>query len=403
MDARTDSPREHLTDHLINVAPAVPALALALIAVSLHYAGDFGVAYRGGLEAWTTGRPQTLTLWTGTPFLALLMSLVTRAAPQFVAARAFMALDLSVWLVLLALVWPRLRRLMPPPMWWSTLTAGALFAPAVSTIFWLQFNLIVFVLALAGFVLVGRHDRAAGLLIGLSVAIKPILILLPLALVVRRSSRSAGAWAVAATALLTACGLGFLAWRAADWQASNPIAYLEGFQQNGRAPIAACIVENYSPVALLCRLGLPPSAAITVLVAILVAIVGWLMIRRLTDSVEDGWEMFAAACLLSPLIGPIDWNHYGLLMGPLFLLLAYQFWRDAAPRALWVGLAAAFFFSELVWDPLASIAGASVPLLQLLYTAGQFGQYFLLLAWIRWRHLRTAHFPQGVALAAERI
>lgn len=402
MGAQAHTRRREFYDHLINVAPALPAVALALIAISLHYTGDFGVAYRGGLEAWATGHPQTLTLWTGTPFLALAMGLVTRAAPEFVAARVFMALDLSVWLVLLAMVWPRLRGVMPPKLWWITLGGAALFAPAVSTIFWLQFNLVIFVLALSGFILVRRNAVAAGWLIGLSVALKPILILLPLALLWRRSSRAAGAWAIAATAVLSASGLAFLAWRAGDWRAADPIAYLEGFLRNGRAPIAACIVENYSPVALLCRLGLAPATATTAVVAAVVVVVGWLLIRRLPESQGDEWEVFAAACFFSPMLGPIDWNHYGLLMGPLYMLLAYQFWREAAPRSLWIGLATAFFFTELVWDPLSSIAGASVPLLDLLYTAGQFGQYFLLLVWIRWRQLRSVPAPGNEIVLARK-
>jgi hypothetical protein len=377
--------QETLTDHLINVAPAVPALALAAVALSLHYTADFGAAYRGGLEAWASGHPQRLELWTGTPFLAAVMALITRLAPEFVAARVFMAVNLCVWLVFLATVWPRLRPHVPPRFWWSTLASGALFAPAISTIFWLQFNLVIFVMALAGFVLMPRHHRAAGLLIGLSIALKPILILLPLVLLVRRRSRVTAGWAIGAAGVLSGLGLAFLAWRAGSPQVLNPFAYLQGFANNSASPIAACIVENYSPVATLCRVGVGPSAVITVLVAAAAVAGAWLLVRDLPETPEGEWEAFAAACFLSPFIGPIDWNHYGILTGPLFLLLAYQFWRREAPRPFWIGLGVAYMLTELVWDPLSSIAGASVPLLRLLYTAGQFGQYFLLLVWIRWR------------------
>ncbi len=393
---------DDFTDHLINVAPAVPALLLALVAVSLHYTADFGVAYGGGIEAWASGHPQRLVLWTGAPFLALVMACITRLAPEFVAARVYMAADLSVWLVLLTAVWQRLRTRVPQAWWWGTLVAAGLFAPAVSTIFWLQFNILVFALALLGFHIAGRHPRWAGVLIGVSVAMKPILVLLPLALLLRRRWRHSAAWAIAAAAALSAAGLGFLAWRAGDPSAADPIAYLQGFLSNGRASIAACIVENYSPAALLCRLGLPPSTPIVVAVAALVVVAAWLLVRNLPDSPEGDWETFAAACFFSPMIGPIDWNHYGVLMAPLFLLLAYQFWREGAPRSMWIGLAAALVLSDLVWDPLASLAGASVPLLDLLYTAGQFGQYFLLLVWIRWRMLRASPARDLVSAPAAR-
>ena len=378
---------EDFADHLINVAPAIPALALALIAISLHYTGDFGVAYRGGAEAWATGHPQHDVLWTGTPFLASVMASITRLAPEFIAARVFMAINLSVWLVFLATVWPRLRPHVSMRFWWVSVVAAGLFAPVVSTIFWLQFNLVVFVLALGGYVLIPRHLRAAGMLIGLSVALKPLLVLLPLALLLRGRTRAAGLWAIGTAAAMTILGLAFLAWRAGDPSVLNPFAYLQGFLSNGSAPIAACIVENYSPVATLCRLGLPSSTPVVVLIALVVVVAGWLLVRDLPDTPEGRWETFAAACFLSPLVGPIDWNHYGLLTGPLFLLLAYQFWRRHAAVPFWVGLGVAFLLTELVWDPLSSLAGASVPLLDLLYTAGQFGQYFLLLVWIRWRQV----------------
>jgi hypothetical protein len=59
-----------------------------------------------------------------------------------------------------------------------------------------------------------------------------------------------------------------------------------------------------------------------------------------------------------------------------------------------VGLAVAFLLAELVWDPLSSQAGASIPLLAFTYTAGQFSQYFLLLVWIRWRQMRPGRVPR---------
>lgn len=384
------SGRESLTDHLVNVAPAVPAAALALVAVSLHYTADFGLAYRAGAEAWANGHPQDLVTFTGTPFLAFVMALASRLAPEFVEARVFMALDIALWMVLLWVVWLRLRPIVPRAWWWSTLAAAALFAPAVSTIFWLQFNLVIFALALAGFVLAERRGAWAGVLIGLCVALKPIVILLPLALLLRRRFRLAGACAIVVTALLTAAGLGFLAWRAQDAGVLNPLNYLEGFVSKGQGAIAACIVENYSPIATLCRLGLEPSTSITVLVGVIIVGLGWLLVRDLPDAREGDWELFAAACFLSIMLGPIDWAHYGLLMGPLFLLLAYQFWRYGAPPFLWVGLGLSFALAELVWDPLSSLAGASIPVEIFVYTAGQFSQWFLLLTWARWRALQRS-------------
>lgn len=381
--------REEISDHFVNIAPAIPALVVMLVAIPIHYFADFGLAYQGGLEAWSSGHPMHLLTWMGMPFYAVLMALVTRTGPEFATARVFMAINLSLWLVLLAMVWPRLRANASPRWWWTTLIAAGLFAPVVSTIFWLQINLLVFCLALAGSFLIGRHDRLAGVLIGISLAIKPIVILLPLALLLRRRSRKAGAWSLATAAAATVAGFVFFAWRAQDASVINPWAYLADFMSKSRFSNAACIVENYSPVATLCRFGLPPATATSAIIGVMVVGLGWLLLRDLPETQLGEWEVFAAACFLSILIGPIDWAHYGLLMGPMFLVLAYQFWRDQAPIAMWIGLVVAYGLADLVWDPLSSQLGASIPLERLLYTVGQLSQYALLLVWIVWRCLKS--------------
>jgi len=374
---------------LRRIAPILPALVLAVIAVGFRYTADFGLAYQGGVEAWTSGHPQRLLTWTATPFFALVMGLTSRAASLEVSARIFMAVDLIAWAALLSVVWTRLTDRVPTVWWWATLAAAAVFAPAVSTIFWLQPNLIVFALALGGFVLVGRHNRSAGWLIGLSISLKPIVVLLPLALLLRRQTRAAGAWSIATAALLSLVGLGFLAWRADDAAVFNPFDYFAGFLSKGRGPIAACVPENYSPVALLCRLGLAPSTGITLAVGIGLLVMGWLLLRNLPSTGAAPWQVFAASSLLSGMLGPIDWASYGILMAPLFLVLAYEFWREKAAPPLWIGLGLAFLLAELVWDPLESLAQAPVALVVISYSAGQFSQYVLLLLWIRWRQVRS--------------
>jgi hypothetical protein len=393
--------RANLIDHLINLAPAVPALALAIIAVPLHYAADFGLAYQGGIAAWAGGNPQNVSTWTGTPFLALVMALVSRTADEFVAARIFMALDLALWMALLVTVWMRLHRRIPIAWWWGTLLAAGIFAPAVSTIFWLQFNLIVFALALGGFVLIGRHYGLAGALLGLALALKPVVILLPIALLLRARLRRTGVLAIVTAAVLTELGLVFLALRADDPQVLNPAAYLVDFWRNSHQ-WWACTYENYSPVATMCRLGVEPGTALTIAVAVVILVIGWLLVRRLPDTALGDWEVFAAACFLSIMVGPIAWAHYGLLMAPLFLLLAYQFYRYEAPVALWIGLGVSFALAELGWDPLSSLAGMSMWQEVVVYTVGQFSQYFLLWTWIRWRMVHPAHGSEVPAVHAQR-
>jgi hypothetical protein len=374
--------------HLL--APLVAALVLIPFAVSIRYTADFGLAYHGGAEAWTSGHPERVFSWFSTPFLALVMAVVTRVAAERAGAFVFLGLNLLLWGGLLLAVWRRLYGRVPPAWWWGTLVAAAVFSPGISSIFWLTFNLVAFVLALSGFVLIGRHDRLAGLLIGTSLAVKPILLLVPLALLLRRQSRSVGLWSIAAAAALSAAGLGFLAWRAGDLSAADPVAYLAAFAAKGRGPLAACVVQNYSPVAFLCRLGLPISPVVTLAIAAAVGSIGWLLVQRFRYAGGRGWELFAAACLLSPMLGPIEWQSYQLLFAPLMLLLAYRFWSERAPTRLWVYLVATFLLTELVWDPFESLAGAPVVVLVVSYSLGQFAQYLLILLWFEWLRLRQA-------------
>jgi hypothetical protein len=80
-------------------------------------------------------------------------------------------------------------------------------------------------------------------------------------------------------AALSAAGLGFLAWRAGDLSAADPVAYLAAFAAKGRGRLAACVVQNYSPVAFLYRLGLPTSPVVTLAIAALLWF-EWLLLRQ---------------------------------------------------------------------------------------------------------------------------
>ena len=99
--------------------------------------------------------------------------------------------------------------------------------------------------------------------------------------------------------------------------------------------------------------------------------------------------MFAAAALLSPMLGPIGWAAYQVLLAPLMLLLAYQFWAERAPAFLWANLGFVFLLTMLIWDPLESRFNVPVILLIVTYTVGQFAQYFLILLWVQWLRVRA--------------
>jgi hypothetical protein len=126
-------------------------------------------------------------------------------------------------------------------------------------------------------------------------------------------------------------------------------------------------------------------------VAAAVLATGWLVIRRLRDVRDAKWELFTGAGLLSPMLGPIGWAVYQVLLAPLMLLLAYQFSANRAPLFLWLNLGVVFLLTMLVWDPLESLARTPVPVLVVSYTLGQFAQYYLLLLWVQWTRMRSAN------------
>src|SRR5262249_18531225 len=138
-------------------------------------------------------------------------------------------------------------------LWWATLACAVSYSPILSTIRWKQLNLIVLCLALAGFALLrSGRSLAAAAAIGLSLALKPLVVVLPLALLSRRDTRAAGAWCLLAALVPTLLGLGFLALRAHDASLLSPLPVLQNFGK--RAGGFQALPENLSPQALVQRL-----------------------------------------------------------------------------------------------------------------------------------------------------
>jgi hypothetical protein len=413
-----------------------PALLLALLAVSsILYAAtrpgtyDIGLAYAGGAEAFRSGHPEVVFTWVSTPFLALLMALLSRAVSADQAAAAYNLLNLALAIGLVAAVWARLRGQVGPALWWASLFAAVVFAPLSSSLWWKQFNLLALVLVVAGFALIRsrrplegetptsvgrarqsrpkahprRRDLAGTALIGLSISIKPVVFLLPLLLLLRRDTRRAGLYTLAWIIGFQALGQLFLAYRARDLATLWPSAAIANFsikslpQTNGWA----CAHENFSPTSTLCRL-VGSAADWTLQRAAVFAVVllfTVLLLRLLTSAPGRSWDLFAAACLLSPMFSPIAWNHYQLFLAPMMLLLAVELPRDRGALPRWVLLAVAYLLAELIWTPVGTIAdiaggshllGSHFPVVEeIVLTAGQFSQYFVLAAAGAWFLART--------------
>jgi hypothetical protein len=186
------------------LAPLGYALLAALVALwayrALHDASthDAGLAYIGGLAAWASGHPEHWFSWTGTPFLAAAYGLVTRLASDATAARVLTAANVLLVVGTTVVVLRRRRGVLSPTLWWILAFALLTFGPMMSSVWWKQLNVVCIVLALGGFELLrrGHEHRGAGL-IAVSLAVKPLAILLPFVLLAGRQTRRAGAWALA--------------------------------------------------------------------------------------------------------------------------------------------------------------------------------------------------------------
>ena len=326
------------------------------------FTADVGLAYQGGAVAWSTGHPESLSTWISTPFLAMVMAAVSHLTTEHRAALLMALLNFALTLGLLVVVWGRLRHRVPRYLWWLTLVAATVFAPLISTFGYKQFNLLALALALAGFELARTGQRCpSGALVALSLAVKPIVVLLPLSLLLWRDTRRAGIWALAWGVAILGVSQAFLALRAQDVRALSPLPALRSFSSKS-SPLTnawACHYLNYSPDSLMCRVVGHPETWIAqrVAVGLGMLLLLFIVLNVLRHEAGTRWKVFAFVCLLSPMVSPIAWSHYQLFLAPMLLLLASDFTTRRAEIVEWVALGAALVLAELVWEPYGTVAG----------------------------------------------
>ena len=345
----------------------------------------------GGAEAWRSGHPEILFTWLSTPFLGLAMALLSRAGSLSAVTEPYNLGQVALSIALIGGTWWRLRAVLPAGRWWLTLFAAVLFAPMSSVLWWKQVNLYALAPAVAGFELLRRGrpaDIAGGALLGLSLNIKPFALLLPLAMLFKPGGRRGALLTLAWTAGIEAAAQGFLAWRAADLRVLWPLTALATFGQKSDPQVNgwACNVQDFSPTSILCRLlggpvdwNLQRLAVVALLLA--VGVLLWWALAR-CDGLS--WELFAGACLLSPMLNPLGWSHYQLALAPMLVLVAARLpaGREALPR--WLLLGAAYLLCEISLTPYGTILGSLAPAgtrpYGMVLTAASFAQYFVLAA-----------------------
>ena len=288
---------------------------------------------------------------------------------------------------------------------WGIAIAMVSFAPLMSTVWWKQYNLIALALGVAGFDRVRRSAGRFGLgpaLIGLSVAFKPLLILLPFVLVARRETRRAGLLAIGWLVGLSMAGLALAAWRAHQFSVLNPWSAVRNFSDKSNPHLYGYIYspDNFAPVGTMIRLGgVSDYRLYEVAVVVFVGLLGVWTAGALRGRGGTSWDTFAFVSAFSVMVSPIDWGHYQVMLAPLLVVLAVRMSREGASAGDWLGLALAFVLASLVWRPDGTLtgtvrsllahgrlppddpgSGAAVPMEAL----GQCAQYVLIVTGLLW-------------------
>ena len=375
---------------------------------------DMGLYWWAGDVTWHTGRPDVLFFWTGTPLTAAIMALVSRAMSAKTSVDLLTLLNGLLTIGLVGVLCRRLQRLVSRPWLWAIALGLVSFAPLLSTVWWKQINLIALALGLAGFDLLRRSGFRSGLgsaLIGLSVAFKPLLILLPLVLLARRTTRRAGLLAIAWLAGLSMAGIAFAAWRAQQLSLLNPWAAVNNFAAKSKPAFGYLqAADNFSPVATLVRLGGQQHWRLYQVAAlVLVALLGIWTTESLRGRQLTSWDAFAFIAAFSVMISPISWSHYQIMLAPLLVVLVVRMSRNGASVGDWVGLALAFILASLVWRPDGTLTNALHTLLAQgrlppdtpvskaaipIETLSQSAQYVLIATGILW-YLRSSRRVSG--------
>jgi hypothetical protein len=372
---------------------------------ALHdpYPWDTGLAYKAGQVAWATGHPEHVVSWISTPFLGAVMAVLSRFLSVRAVADLVTVCSAVMWVGASVVVLRRARGQLSPVWWWISAFALMSFAPMVSSVGFKQFNVIVLVLAAAGFELVRRGRTSWGAAaIGLSVSIKPMVLLLPFVMLVRRGTRRAGALAVAWVVGLNVAAQAFMAERAHDLGTIDPLIAVRNFIDKTKPNFFSCLPSDFAPVALVCRLSsggpLHHSTLQRVAATAAVLLICLWVADALRGRSAKSWEVFAFVCPLSVMFSSVEWTHYQIMLAPLFALLLFRFVREGASIGEWAGLVIALVLASLIFAPyhgspygsifaaIKGVVGTAGPPREptLVEGVAQFAQYVLILTGVVW-------------------
>jgi hypothetical protein len=141
-----------------------------------------------------------------------------------------------------------------------------------------------------------------------------------------------------------------------------------------------------------------------VLATLLVGVLGVWVAQVLWGRPALSWDWFALAGPFSVMLSALSWNHYQLVLMPLFLLLFVRLTVDGRPGE-WLGLVVAFLMASVIWSPYGNIVDAArgaptnVKTTDFLQVYAQLAQYVVVLTAILWyaRHPYRPGAADGAA------
>lgn len=330
---------------------------------------DLGLAYHAGDVAWRNGHPETVSSWDGTSFLAMSMAFISRVFTETTSANVLTALNVALLIAMVVIVWWNLRMSISRWYWWGSLAATSVFGPAVSTVAWKQFNVIGIAFAACGYwVLQKRRSEWPWLLLGtfliaLSISIKPVVVLVVLGLLIRRDSRLAGILSALWIVAMELMAVVFMALRAHSVHELSPLVAYDNFATKTLpGNLWVCNPENFSPQSILCRMGNPQHYWTVQHIVVIVGVLLFFYLATTSVRGDSGfsWRVFAYACAFSPMVSPLAWSHYQLMLAPLLIVMVCDFAHRRPAIAIWLAALAGYVLCELVWRPYGTLPGVIV-------------------------------------------